>query len=89
MLSKACLKRFGNLHSLTQVRNFSKVYPSALEATKDIKSGDKLCVGGFGICGIPVNLIEAVKEHGPTDLTCVSNNCGIDDRGLGVLLRNK
>ena len=46
-------------------------------------------VGGFGVNGIPTNLIEAVKEHGPNDLTVVSNNCGIDDWGLGKLIRTK
>ena len=67
-------------------RNFSKVYPSALEATKDIKSGQTLCVGGFGLCGIPSNLINALVKHRPTDLTVVSNNCGVDDWGLGLML---
>ena len=45
-------------------------------------------LGGFGLSGTPINLIEAVKKNGPTDLTCVSNNCGVDDWGLGILLRN-
>lgn len=67
----------------------SKIYPSALEATKDIKTGDKLCVGGFGLCGIPSNLINALNKHGTDDLTVVSNNCGVDDWGLGILLNNK
>ena len=48
-----------------------------------------ICAGGFGLCGIPENLIKAIAEHGPKDLTVVSNNCGIDDFGLGILLRNK
>lgn len=46
-------------------------------------------VGGFGLCGIPENLISAVKKLGAKDLTVVSNNCGIDDFGLGVLLRTR
>jgi 3-oxoacid CoA-transferase subunit A len=46
-----------------------------------------LCVGGFGLCGIPENLIRALAEHKPKNLTVVSNNCGIDDFGLGILLR--
>jgi acyl CoA:acetate/3-ketoacid CoA transferase alpha subunit len=46
-------------------------------------------VGGFGLCGIPENLIDALVKHNPRDLTVVSNNCGIDDFGLGKLLRQK
>jgi acyl CoA:acetate/3-ketoacid CoA transferase alpha subunit len=46
-------------------------------------------VGGFGLCGIPENLIAAVKSHGPRDLTIVSNNCGVDDFGLGILLQSR
>eukprot|EP00026_Physarum_polycephalum_P005617 Phypoly_transcript_05652.p1 GENE.Phypoly_transcript_05652~~Phypoly_transcript_05652.p1 ORF type:complete len:372 (+),score=69.38 Phypoly_transcript_05652:206-1321(+) len=52
-------------------------------------SGSKLLVGGFGLCGIPEKLIEAVKNRGVKDLTVVSNNCGVDDFGLGVLLKTK
>ncbi len=48
-----------------------------------------VCAGGFGLCGIPENLIGAIAQHGVKDLTVVSNNCGIDDFGLGILLRNK
>ena len=59
------------------------------QATKDIEDGQTICVGGFGLCGIPVNLIDAVKEHGQKGLTCVSNNAGVDDWGLGVLLRKQ
>ena len=64
----------------------SKIYPSAMEATKDIKSGQTLVVGGFGLCGIPANLINALTVHKPTDLTVISNNCGVDDWGLGLML---
>lgn len=67
----------------------SKVYQSASEATKDIKDGSTLCVGGFGLCGIPENLIAAIQVHGPKNLTCVSNNAGVDDFGLGMLLQTK
>ena len=48
-----------------------------------------ICVGGFGLCGIPESLINAVAKQGQKDLTVVSNNCGIDDVGLGKLLRNR
>ena len=64
----------------------SKVYPSAADAVADITSGSTLAVGGFGLCGIPDALIEALAESGATDLEVFSNNCGVDGQGLGVLL---
>ena len=63
-----------------------KVIGSAAEAVTDITSGATLSVGGFGLCGIPSVLIEALLEAGVTDLEAVSNNCGVDDWGLGRLL---
>jgi len=63
-----------------------KVVRSADEAVADIKDGMTLVVGGFGLCGVPENLIEALLRKGTKDLTCVSNNCGVDDWGLGILL---
>jgi 3-oxoacid CoA-transferase subunit A len=48
-----------------------------------------LIVGGFGLCGIPENLIEALVKHNPRNLTVISNNCGIDDFGLGKLLKQR
>ncbi|PZR57531.1 MAG: succinyl-CoA--3-ketoacid-CoA transferase [Candidatus Meridianibacter frigidus] len=66
-----------------------KVVPSAVEAVADIPSGATLAVGGFGLSGIPHNLIEALLEQGATDLVTVSNNCGVDGWGLGVLLDAK
>lgn len=60
---------------------------SAEEATKEIPDGATIAVGGFGLCGIPENLIGALKTHGTKDLTCVSNNAGVDDAGLGLLLQ--
>jgi 3-oxoacid CoA-transferase/3-oxoacid CoA-transferase subunit A len=65
----------------------NKVYASAREAVADIPSGATLLAGGFGLCGIPENSIAALRELGVTGLTVVSNNCGVDDFGLGVLLR--
>lgn len=62
---------------------------SFLEAVKDIQDGATIMVGGFGLCGIPENLILALVETGVKDLTVISNNCGVDDWGLGLLLRNK
>jgi 3-oxoacid CoA-transferase subunit A len=56
---------------------------------RDIPHGATILVGGFGLCGIPENCIAALRELGTKDLTVVSNNCGVDDFGLGILLRNK
>ena len=64
----------------------SKVYDSAAEAVADIGTGASLAAGGFGLCGIPDKLIEAVAESSATDLEVFSNNCGVDDHGLGILL---
>ncbi|MCY0888525.1 MAG: CoA transferase subunit A [Alicyclobacillaceae bacterium] len=66
----------------------NKVVSSAAEAISDISHGSTLLVGGFGLVGIPENLIEALRQSGVRDLTCVSNNCGVDDWGLGLLLAN-
>lgn len=65
------------------------IYTSYLEAVKDIHDGATLMVGGFGLCGIPENLILALVEKKVTDLTVISNNCGVDEWGLGLLLKNK
>ncbi|WAH98073.1 CoA transferase subunit A [Arthrobacter sp. MMS18-M83] len=65
-----------------------KVVASAAEAVKDIHDGASLAVGGFGLCGIPVALIDALHDQGTKDLETVSNNCGVDDWGLGILLRD-
>jgi 3-oxoacid CoA-transferase subunit A len=66
-----------------------KVVASAAEAVSIIPDGATLMVGGFGLCGIPVNLIEALRERGTRNLTIISNNAGIDDHGLGILLRSR
>jgi 3-oxoacid CoA-transferase subunit A len=62
---------------------------TALEAVSDIPDGAHLAVGGFGLCGIPEHLIAALATRGVKDLTCYSNNAGVDDFGLGILLRNR
>ncbi|XP_065069442.1 succinyl-CoA:3-ketoacid coenzyme A transferase 1, mitochondrial-like [Rhopilema esculentum] len=67
----------------------AKFFPSPVEAIKDIPDDSKLLVGGFGLCGIPENLIGALVELKKKGLTCVSNNAGVDDFGLGLLLQNK
>ena len=64
-----------------------KVVRTAVEAVEDITSGSSLAVGGFGLCGIPQALIDALLDAGATDLETVSNNCGVDGYGLGSLLR--
>ncbi|WP_338448676.1 CoA transferase subunit A [Niallia oryzisoli] len=66
-----------------------KVMNSFTEAISDIKDGATIVVGGFGLSGIPEYSIQAIREKGIKDLTVVSNNCGVDDWGLGLLLANK
>lgn len=63
-----------------------KVVGSAAEAVADLFDGAVLMAGGFGLCGIPSTLIQAIRQHGAKDLTFISNNAGVDGIGLGVLL---
>ncbi|KAH7969111.1 hypothetical protein HPB52_014707 [Rhipicephalus sanguineus] len=74
--------------STTSSRN-AQFCNSAEEAIKEIKSGSKLLVGGFGLCGIPENLISALSKTGVKDLVVVSNNAGVDGFGLGILLNTR
>ncbi|AHF15418.1 CoA transferase subunit A [Niabella soli] len=67
----------------------NKVVANATEAIEGIKDGMTLMLGGFGLCGIPENCIRALTQTAVKDLTCISNNAGVDDFGLGLLLRNK
>ncbi len=68
----------------------NKVYESATAALQDVvANGQTLAVGGFGLCGIPEALISALKDTGVKDLTCISNNAGVDDFGLGKLLATR
>jgi 3-oxoacid CoA-transferase subunit A len=67
----------------------NKVYSSAFEAIHDLADGQTLMLGGFGLCGIPENLIQALVEKGVKNLTCISNNAGVDDFGLGLLLKTR
>ena len=67
----------------------NKVVSSAEEAIEGIESGMTLMLGGFGLCGIPEKCINALTETGINDLTCISNNAGVDDFGLGLLLQQK
>src|SRR5215216_4628613 len=66
-----------------------KVVQNADEAIKDIGDGATIMLGGFGLCGIPENSINALAEKGVKDLTCISNNAGVDDFGLGLLLKTR
>ena len=66
----------------------NKLVRNAEEAIKDIQDGATILIGGFGLCGIPENLIAALKEKGTRDLTLVSNNAGSDEHGIGLLVRN-
>jgi 3-oxoacid CoA-transferase subunit A len=65
-----------------------KTVASADEAVADLFDGATLMAGGFGLCGIPENLIAAIRKKGTKGLTIISNNCGVDDKGLGILLAN-
>ncbi|HOI11129.1 MAG TPA: 3-oxoacid CoA-transferase subunit A, partial [Myxococcota bacterium] len=64
----------------------NKVFANADAAVADIPDGATIAVGGFGLSGNPENLIRALHRKGVKDLTIISNNCGIDDEGLGILL---
>lgn len=67
----------------------SKVFSDARSAIEGVKDGMTIILGGFGLCGIPENLIMALKDSGAKNLTCVSNNAGVDDFGLGLLLHTR
>lgn len=69
--------------------SINKVINSAEEAISVIKDGSKIMVGGFGLCGIPENLLGALLKKNVKDLTVISNNCGTEDFGLGLLLKNR
>jgi 3-oxoacid CoA-transferase subunit A len=67
----------------------NKVYKNADDAIADIKAGSVLMLGGFGLCGIPENCITALVKKGVDGLTCISNNAGVDDFGIGLMLQQK
>lgn len=67
----------------------NKIYSDARLATADIPHGATLMLGGFGLCGIPENCISALVDSGVRDLTCISNNAGVDDFGIGLLLQRR
>ena len=67
----------------------NKVYNNAAEAVADINDGAVIMLGGFGLCGIPENSIAALVNKAPKNLTCISNNAGVDDFGIGLMLQQK
>jgi len=67
----------------------NKVVKNAYEAVLDIPSGAVIMLGGFGLSGIPENCIQAILEKNINNLTCISNNAGVDDFGIGLLLKNR
>jgi len=67
----------------------NKVVNNAQEAIKDIQDNATILLGGFGLCGIPENCINALVENGVKNLTCISNNAGVDDFGIGLLLKTR
>ncbi len=67
----------------------NKVFTNADDAVKDISNGAVIMLGGFGLCGIPENCIAALVKKGVNNLTCISNNAGVDDFGIGLMLQQK
>ena len=67
----------------------NKIVADASEAVQDIRDGAWIMLGGFGLCGIPENCIAALVKKGIKDLTCISNNAGVDDFGIGLMLKQK
>ncbi len=82
--SATCKKLF-----LPKIIKMNKVVKNAESAIEDIKDGNTLMLGGFGLCGIPENCINALVKSGVKDLTCISNNAGVDDFGIGLLLKTR
>lgn len=67
----------------------NKVFENAMTSIFDVKDNDVIMLGGFGLCGIPENLISALVKRNVTGLTCISNNAGVDDFGIGLMLQQK
>src|SRR5690606_25543850 len=67
----------------------NKVVKNAEEALRDIQDGATVMLGGFGLCGIPENCIAALVKKGTRELTCISNNAGVDDFGIGLMLKKR
>src|SRR6187401_64284 len=69
--------------------DMNKIFNNASEAIADINDGAVPMLGGFGLCGIPENCINALVKKGVKDLTCISNNAGVDDFGIGLMLKTR
>src|SRR6187431_1264860 len=67
----------------------NKIFKNASEAVADINDGSVIMLGGFGLCGIPENCIAALVKKGTSQLTCISNNAGVDGFGIGLMLQQK
>ena len=74
---------------LDKMYRMNKIFKNAAEAIADIPDGATLMLGGFGLCGIPENCITALVQKGVKQLTCISNNAGVDDFGIGLMLQQK
>ena len=74
---------------MSTTKYISKVVPDAIAALEGLEDNMTMMFGGFGLCGIPENSISAIREKGTTGITCISNNAGIDDFGLGLLLHTR
>ena len=67
----------------------NKIYADADSAIADLKDGAVIMIGGFGLCGIPEKTIAALVKKGSKELTCISNNAGVDDFGIGLMLQQR
>ncbi len=90
-INKMLRKGLAGIRRLASLPRFkySKVVGSSAEAVREIKDGATIAVGGFGVCGTPLNLIEALHRQGTKDLTIISNNPGTEAMGLGVLFKDR
>lgn len=77
------------LTNYQNIQTMNKVFKNAEEAIYDIQDGMVLMLGGFGLCGIPENCISALVKKGVKNLTCISNNAGVDDFGIGLMLKQR
>lgn len=88
LLAMMLRHRLQHLQHTIRKCSTSKVWESSKTAVNDVKCGSVITFGGFGLCGIPENLIAALKEKGSKNLICISNDAGVDDFGLGQLISN-
>ena len=90
MLSRSLVSNKANIYSrFAAARNFPKIFNSSAEAVKDVQDGQTLLVGGFGLSGCPENLLRALHQKGVKDMNVVSNNCGVENFGLGWMLKDR